>query len=168
MTQNLEKSRPAEFIDRLEQLDTGDRARLKRNAGKTFAEARDVTSLFYRSLPYGLNQAQEGIYFLVATLYPLVEDGSKGDFGDSLRQARTDQNGKGLDRRMEILLDSDIAQLPFRLRQAIHFIRSCRKRVNWVRLLEDLLSWEHPDRFVQQRWARSYYNTIPSEANHQK
>lgn len=157
MAEIQEKSKTAEFIRRLEQLDTGERARLKRNAGHTLNEARDVTGLFYRLLPYGIHTAQEETYFLVATLFPLAEGGTKGDLGDALRQARTDKNAKGLDRRVESLLDADPTQLAFRLRQAVHFVQSCRKKVNWAQLLEDLLAWDHPDRYVQQRWARSYY-----------
>jgi CRISPR system Cascade subunit CasB len=55
------------------------------------------------------------------------------------------------------LLDADLVQLHFRLRQAAKFLQSCRVRVNWLQLLEDVLQWEHPDRFIQQRWARSYF-----------
>lgn len=162
MSEVQEKSKPAEFIRRLEQLDTGDRARLKRSAGRTLNEASDVIGTFYRALPFGVHTSQEGIYFLVATLFPMAEGDAKGDLGYTLRQARTDRNAKGLDRRVQALLDADAAQLPFRLRQAVHFLKSCGKPVDWTRLLEDLLAWEHPDHYVQQRWARSYF----SETNH--
>jgi CRISPR system Cascade subunit CasB len=29
--------------------------------------------------------------------------------------------------------------------------------VNWLQLLRDLGDWEHPDREVQRRWARSFW-----------
>ncbi len=70
------------------------------------------------------------------------------------------KNAKGLDRRVEILLDADEMQLPYRLRQAIHFLQANRTRgtlVNWPQLLEDLLNWAHPTRFVQRKWAKSYF-----------
>lgn len=146
------------FIGKLRQLDPGDRARLKRNAGETLESSRQVLSLFYRLLPYGVPAYQEEVYFLVATLYPLAEECSSGDFGASLHRARGEEKyAKGLDRRVENLLDADMGQLPFRLRRSVQFLHSQRVRVNWVGLLDDLLWWSHPDRKVQQRWARSYF-----------
>lgn len=145
------------FVERLERLDPGERARLKRNAGKPLAESRDALVLFYSLLPQGVPHSQEEMYFLVATLHPLADGGGTGDLGTALRRARQEKYAKGLDRRVEILLDADESQLPFRLRQAIRFLASNRVRVNWPLLLQGLLSWTHPERFVQQTWARSYF-----------
>ena len=154
--------RVAEFLGKLAKLDAGDKAKLKRDAGKPLTEAQSI-GLFYRLLPYGLYAAQEETYFLVATLYPLAESGRAGNFGVSLRRARDPKNHKGLDRRIEVLLDSDTVQLNFRLRQAVRFLKSNRVKVNWQRLLEDLLWWNHANRFVQKQWARAYF-ALPEKA----
>lgn len=147
------------FFERLERLDAGGRARLKRNAGNSLAESRAALGLFYNLLPPGVPTYQEETYFMVATLYPLAEGDGQGNLGAALRRARTKDNAKGLDRRVEILLDADEGQLSFRLRQAIRFLHASRDRVrvNWPRLLEDLLRWNSPKRFVQEQWARSYF-----------
>ncbi len=147
-----------EFLNKLARLDAGDRARLKRDAGKPLAEAQNL-GLFYRLLPYGLSATQEEIYFLVATLYPLAEAGGAGNLGASLHRARdpNPKKNKGLDRRVEILLDADATQLPFRLRQAVRFLKSKRVRVNWPQLLEDTLKWNRASRTVQKQWARTYF-----------
>lgn len=155
----------ADFLKKLRALDAGDKAKLKRDAGKTIAEAQSI-GLFYRLLPYGLTPAHEETYFLVATLYPLAEEGGKGNLGDSLRRARNAQNEKGLNRRVEILLDSDATQLPFRLRQAIRLLKTNEVKVNWQRLLEDLLQWNHPQRFIQKQWARAYF-ALPEKSTEQ-
>jgi len=147
------------FIEKLGRLDAGDRARLRRNAGRTLAEARNALGLFYRLLPPSVSEYQHETYFLVATLYPMTEGGAHGNLGESLRRARMVQNTAGLDRRIEILLDADSNQLPFRLRQAIHFLQSNRVRVNWPQFLADLLLWNYPTRPVQQRWARTYFTS---------
>jgi CRISPR system Cascade subunit CasB len=147
------------FIEKLGRLDAGDRARLRRNAGRTLAEARNALGLFYRLLPPGVSEYQHATYFLVATIYPLAEGGAHGNLGESLRRARMVQNTAGLDRRIEILLDADSNQLPFRLRQVIHFLQSNRVHVNWPQLLADLLRWNTPSRPVQQRWARAYFTS---------
>lgn len=145
------------FIHRLERLDAADRARLKRNAGNSLAEARQVAGLFYHLLPPDVTPWQEEAYFTLATLFPIAQGGSKGNLGDSLRSARNSKNAKGLDRRVEVLLDADAGQLRHRLRQVIHLLQSNRARVNWPVLLSDLLAWNRPDRAVQQRWARAYF-----------
>jgi len=144
------------FLEKLALLDTGSKAKLKRDAGKTIGESHSI-GLFYRLLPYGLNAAQEESYFLVATLYPMVENGAVGNLGASLRRARDPKNNKGLDRRIEILLDSDKTQLPFRLRQVIKFLKSKRVSVNCQQLLNDLQKWNQPNRIVQKQWARDYF-----------
>jgi len=146
------------FFERLERLDAGGRARLKRNAGNPLAASRSgALGLFYNLLPPGVPQYHEEKYFLVATLYPIAEAGDQGNLGAALHKARNEKNKKGLDRRVEILLDADWEQLPFRLRQAVRFLHSNRVSLNWRRLLQDLLKWDSPKRFVQQQWARSYF-----------
>jgi CRISPR system Cascade subunit CasB len=156
MTQE-ELSPIQQFVGRLQELDAGQRGRLKRGAGCTLAESRGVLGLFFRLLPAGVQPAQHEAYFLVATLYPLAEGGGTGDLGAALRRARLASNAPGLDRRVEILLDADEQQLPFRLRQAVRFLQSNRVRVDWTQLLADVLEWRRYGRSVQKRWARSYF-----------
>lgn len=152
------------FVERLAGLDPGKRAQLRRNAGRTLAEARDALGLFFRLLPAGVSDIDLDSYFLLATLYPLTDAGGHGTLGRALARARSSANAHGLDRRVEILLDADRAQLPFRLRQAVRFLRSNRVSVDWGQLLTDLLHWNAPSRSVQQAWARDYF-TPPSPAS---
>lgn len=158
MTERQPNPQITAFFERLERLDAGGRARLRRSAGKPLAEAGKTLALFYSLLPPGIAPRREELYFLVATLYPLAESGGQGNLGMALCRARREHNAAGLDRRLEALLDADESQLPFRLRQAARYLQSTRVRVDWPRLLEDLLVWDHPKRFIQQEWARSYFS----------
>lgn len=166
----------AEFIGKLAQLDDGDRARLKRNAGKSLAESRDVQLLFYsRVAPRGVAAWQEERYFLLATLYPLDKaqrrrdrrptdqataesppGGAFDSFGKSFRLARTELNKAGLDRRFARLLDADSEDLRFQLRQAVTRLTNEGKPIDWAQLTRDVLRWDRPERTVQRRWARDY------------
>lgn len=150
------------FVSRLRDLDTGERARLKRNAGKEMAESYDVLGLFYRLLPPGVEPRDEPRFFLVATLFPLTGNATEGNFGDALRRIRTDENAQSLDRRFEVLLDADVRQLPYYLRQAVRMLAAREVAVPWASLLADLTSWTHPQRFVQRAWARSYFASQPA------
>lgn len=167
MSEREMDTRITTFIARLGKLDAGERAKFKRDAGKTLNEASSI-GLFYRLLPYGLTPGQEEIYFLLATLYPIAESGGSGNLGASLHRAREPKpsQNKGLDRRVEILLDADATQLGFRLRQAIKFLKSKRVRVQWTLLLNDLLKWNSPYRSVQKQWARAYF-ALPISADEQ-
>ena len=163
MNQPKQKDVTKEFVKNLTRLDAGERARFKRNAGRLPQESSRVLGLFYdKVLPYGVGQWAENWYFLVATLYPLEKESSSeiplpSNLGKSLQQIRTEKNGNGLDRRVERLLDADEYQLPFQLRQAVHFLTSNRGRVDWGRLVQDLLYWSDAEHRVQKRWARDYF-----------
>jgi len=76
-----------------------------------------------------------------------------------------------LARRLATLLDSSLypdgtGSLPWRLRQSLALVRAkqteSRGVVDWARLLDDLLHWNHPDRSVQRNWARSFYHFAPA------
>ena len=165
----------ADFVFNLSQLDDGNRARLKRNAGKSLAESRDVQLLFYgRVLPRGIPEWQEERYFLLATLYPLDKAqrdrdrrtsgpdkaaqpaGSPESFGKSLRRARTEDNQSGLDSRFARLLDAAVDELPFHLRQVVKRLTNDWTPIDWAQLTKDILAWDQAGRRVQRRWARDY------------
>lgn len=153
------------FVRNLEELEPGERARLKRSAGKSLAEATSAIGLFYRVLPYSVPRYQDEMYFLVATLYAIRYREqeimkSTNNFGASLRLARDNDpdKNKGLDRRVEILLDSEQPeQLAYRLRQAVRLLKARDVPINWHQLLQDLLRWERYGHYVQQNWSRSYF-----------
>ena len=146
------------FIRKLERLEPGDHARLKRSAGKYLHESRDI-GLFYSTLPAGVPEYQEQKYFLLATLYPLADASEKGNLGMSLRMARDlKKNAKGLDRRVRFLLDADGKPAALSPEADSKFFTFKPGRVYWERLLEDMLGFEgHPEKHVQRRWARSYF-----------
>lgn len=149
----------ARFIQSLEKLGPGEKAVLRRNAGSLISESNQAMRIFYKALPFDIPKFQEDVYFLVATFFPMAEGGGDGDLGASLVKAKwRGKNEKGIDRRFQNLLDADKAQLPFRLRQVIHLLKTNQVRVNWNQMLGDLLHWDHPDRYIQKKWARSYYS----------
>lgn len=159
------------FVSQLEELvRTGDRgslAVLRRNAGRSLGESRGAVGLFYRMLPMRLGPREE-IYFLVATLFPWNDHPSpNGNMGHSMVLLRSKTGSEALDRRMTVLLDADFAYSPggalrpgelgFRLRQTVKLLAGHDVGVDWRKLLEDLLSWSHPERWVQKNWARAYF-----------
>ncbi len=150
-----------QFIQLLQELGPGPRARLRRNAGNALSESRGVLPLFFSLLPREVVYPKTvESYFLIATLFgsnPIA--GGRGNLAWTLADIanRAGVNKNGVDRRVAILIDSDRDELPFRLRQAVHFVATHRRPINWSLLLWDLLVWEHPNRPVQKAWARTYF-----------
>jgi CRISPR system Cascade subunit CasB len=154
----------AEFIAALEQLDAGGLARLKRNAGHTLADARDVHRAFFQSLPYTVGERLHEDYFLIATLFPLADNRvGVGNFGDTMRRVKQARGGdtsgraNSLDRRFETLLDCEREHLHFRLRQAVRLAAASEQTIDWTQLLLDVIGWDQPEHRIQLRWARSYF-----------
>lgn len=160
----------ASFVAALERLDAAGRARLKRNAGRTLAEARDIHRVFFQALPYELagRSQDEETYFLVATLFPMADSRSGGvSLGSTLRRVRQNRESASIDRRFQSLIDSDREQLPFRLRQAVRLAAASDQPVDWSQLLADLLAWEHPEHYIQLNWARDYFvGRFETETDH--
>ncbi len=149
------------FIAALEALSAGDRAKLKRNAGKTLAQSRGVHAVFYKALPFdaGKFQRERDAFFLVATLHPLAEAANTKSLANAMRIARSKKqvNEDGFDRRFESLLNANLEQLPFRLRQIVRLLKSADVGIDWPQLLVDIQDWTQTSRFVQENWARDYY-----------
>jgi CRISPR system Cascade subunit CasB len=175
----------SQFIEHLRTIckDTGMAAALRRNAGTTLAEARNAM-WFYRCLAtWHVNEREEEQFFLVATLFALDKSAHEaagefqGDFGATLRildkkyYGKNEQKESPLDRRFNILLDADFdpmtgGELAFRLRQMVKLVTSKRDpqvRINWPILLADIRRWNHGRKWVQKKWARSYYAPISDE-----
>jgi len=81
--------------------------------------------------------------------------GSLGECFGGLR--RGDGISDSAEARFVALLGSHPDDLPGRLREAIGLLRSATIAPDWLRLLRDLIQWDHPGRYVQLRWARDFY-----------
>ncbi|WP_117237795.1 type I-E CRISPR-associated protein Cse2/CasB [Thermus sediminis] len=99
-------------------------------------------------------------HYLVAALYAL-KDGAHQE-GRTLARALWEkaQGSDSVERRFLALLDADRDQIAFRLRQAVALVEG---GLDFVQLLNDLLRWFSPERYVQARWAREFYGAEVSE-----
>lgn len=170
---NQSSSIDQDFITRLKNLKDNDRGAftaLKRAAGTNIAQSRQgAIAAFYKILPYSLmNSKKEEVYYLMATLYGHNDEYPfAGDFGETLRIVRNKFDSESMDRRMTGLLDSKFAtskykiirggEFAYKLRQLVKLAKSKDVGINWLQLLKDLKNWNHPEKFVQKKWARNYF-----------
>lgn len=159
------------FFSRLERLNTGDRAALRRCAGTMLREADgNAMTVFYRCLPPSIGEAQAGKWFAVACISCLWDpDGDTGKpveevLSDLIRREELSDSTK---HRVEMLLDTkwdSDGYLIIKITRLLKLVRqkSDRVRIDFAALLEDLLRWNNDSQIVQRKWARTIFanNTI--------
>ena len=108
---------------------------------------------------------REDAYYLIAALFAYhPKDGGLGNMGDHFAQARDPQgDSTAIERRFTALLAAHPDDLDFYLRQAVSFLKSEEVPVHWHQLLADVMAWGHPERYVQQRWARAFWGRAVEE-----
>jgi len=164
-----EKTKEESFIERIEALDTGELARLRRGCGER--DPVEGRCPWLVGLIHGA--ASEATAFLVASLlaqYKTLDIRAGrhrfvGNFGSTWRRAIAGSDSESIVRRFHILLDADYdpwtgdGDLPYRLRQMVRYAASKPVGIDWPTLLADLKFWNHPEKHAQKRWARSFFST---------
>ena len=85
------------------------------------------------------------------------ENASNVNFGKASGAGLSEDDKKQREKRFTALLDADPTELPFLLRQAVTLIEGTS--LDWAALITHLMSWDHPDRWVQKDWARGFWWT---------
>ncbi len=148
-------------------------AHLRRGLGKPPGTAPEMFPIV---VPWtsAMSDWDADVYYLVAALFGAHPMGAqRGNFGDTCRRAhglrRTD-GGAGddegvdsLERRFVAMLNAHPDDLQWHLRHAVELASGEEVPVNWAELLYDLSYWSHPDRFVQRKWANSYWRSGSAE-----
>lgn len=84
-----------------------------------------------------------------------------GNFGRSMALMAARTYGEGPDRRFARMIDQTVRasarSLKRNLQSGIMLLRREEVRVDYARLLYDLVRWEQPGRPVQKRWAHAFY-----------
>ena len=167
-----EKTREVEFIERIERLDTGRLARLRRGCGER--DPVEGRCPWLIGLVHGV--ASEATAFLIASLlaqYRTTEIKAgrhriKGNFGLTWKGAIARSDSKSIGRRFHILLDAYYdprtgdGDLPFRLRQMVRYSAGEGVGIDWPTLLKHVRGWGSTAKWVQKEWARSFFSSKSS------
>lgn len=161
-----------QFFERIDCLNSGERASLRRSAGMALGEADgSAMAAFYKCLPVAVDVWQEEKWFAIACLRCLWEPG--GDEGKPIEELISEliNNGELSDstrHRIEILLDTKWDKDGYMLSKLVRTIKlvrqkSDRSRIDFSKLLEDLLNWNHERQIVQRKWARAIFSNTKEE-----
>lgn len=156
-----------EFVRRLEGLDNGSLAALRRSCG----ESDPITGRcpWFFGLVHGA--ASESVAFLLAGLmaqYKTIDIKAgrhriKGSFGATWRKAIAGNASQSLQQRFRTLLDAELnpatgeGDLPHRLRKMVRYSASKGVGIDWPVLLTDLTHWTSQGKQTQKKWARDFY-----------
>ena len=159
MNNDEEKIDP--FIDFLEKHkeDRGMLAALRRGLGQTPGQAPEMYPYVIRFLPEKHYASLESAYYQVASLFALHPSSTTlGNMGDHLAATiHREEERQSVERRFTNLLKAHIDDLHVYLHQAVAILKSDEISVNWNQLLHDLKYWDHPQFFIQKRWAEHFW-----------
>lgn len=160
------------FVNALQQLvereDRGTLAALRRGLGKEPGTVAEMHPFVLRWMPSTTTAWQERDWYLVASLFaihqrnwPPAADGRAANFGTSFAQLGQKTDSGSVERRFVALLNADREDMPQHLRHAVSLLGSHDIRVNFAELLRDLGRWDHDSRWIQRKWARSFWGNAP-------
>jgi CRISPR system Cascade subunit CasB len=139
--------------------DSGAKAELKRALS---GEERHIRNTYALVLPYlgDVKEWQQDVWILVAALsayYPQEIRSEPRNFGSSCWGLDNSNDSGGADRRFRALLDTSLTDIRSPLTNLVRQMKSKGIRVDYPQLLVDLLQWEHPNQYIQDRWARTFW-----------
>ncbi len=97
-------------------------------------------------------------YYLAATLFGAFPQHRKGwSLGAAFGPLR--QKSDSMEARFVALVNAHPDDLDDHLRHVVSLLKANERALDWFRLFEDLLQWNHPGGHVQLRWARDFYKS---------
>lgn len=111
--------------------------------------------------------------FLTSALFAYYWDAQSNvaDLGESMLRLSRETESKSIASRFVALLDADAENLHYYLKQVIGLLKAKQIAVNWNELYTAIKHWESDDKWVQRKWARSFWaddddDPSPDQNNH--
>ena len=151
--------------------DTGAKAAFKRALS---GEQHHLLKVYPFTLPYlgGIHERQQNIWIFVACLSIYHDqdfEPAPRNFAQSCLDLHNSSESKGPERRFRSLLDTDLIDIQSPITALVRQIKGKKDKkipVYYPQLITDLCRWDHPDQFVQDQWAKSFWKvTVPSNHN---
>ncbi len=116
-------------------------------------------------VPFVKGWNERDIYMIGALFALHPASRSTENLGHHVRALDPTLENDATERRFVQLLRMRRETLEPRLRQQVSILESKDIPVNWHQLMRDLGNWDHPKRFVQRSWARSFWGYSQSESD---
>ncbi len=163
------ENRFIKYLENLSRLqDRAALANLRRGLGRKPGAAMEMYPYLGQFLPTERNTRYDNAVFIVAALFAYYSDAPKtsGNLGASLRRLKDESDS--IEKRFVALLNAEPDELPNYLRQIIGLLKSKAVAVNWEQLFDDVRQWNSDNRYVQTRWARSFWGNFNDKTEENK
>ena len=95
-------------------------------------------------------------YYVTAALFGSFPKHQGGrSLGAAFRPLRS--KSESMEARFVALLNAHPDDLDEHMRNAVSLLKANEQPLDWFRLLDDLIQWDHPEGHVQLTWARDFY-----------
>ncbi len=154
-----------QFIDALARLKTGDLGLLRTHAGQGLDETVEGFDLF-AGLWWPLRRKNEraprrGVAWLIAKLYAFCPIPQSPDHTLArqlrCRQPNEERARKSFQQRFDAMLVLPLNRIEVALQWALEQIASSDRKLDWVKLTDDLSVWERET--IRLRWAEQFLET---------
>ncbi len=138
------------------QEDRGALADLRSGLGK---EPGQMARVHKHVVPYLPEQRyNDRWYYVTATLFGSFPKHRNGRSLGTAFQTQRDKSSS-MEARFVALLNAHPDDLDDHLRHIVRLLESAKppQPLDWFRLFDDLLQWDHPEGYVQLKWARDFY-----------
>jgi len=147
--------------------DTGAKAAFKRALSGEHYHLRKVYPF---TLPHlaDIHERQQDLWIFVACLAIYHDQDSEPaprNFAQSCLDLHNSTESKGPERRFRTLLDTDLADIQSPITALVRQIKSKKDKktpVYYPQLIADLCFWDHPDQFIQDQWAKTFWRVTSS------
>jgi CRISPR system Cascade subunit CasB len=117
----------------------------------------------------GVREDQQDLWIFVASLsayYPQSPHTVPKNFGFSSKKLNDYSSSGGTEKRFRALLDLSLTDIRTPITALIRQMKGKGIAIDYPLLLADLCQWEHPDQYIQDRWARTFWiETTQTENN---
>jgi CRISPR system Cascade subunit CasB len=165
-TEQLERSNKFfKKLTRIFEQDSSAAADLRRALSGEERHLRNTYPIVLRHLG-GIGERQQDTWIFVAALfayYPQDIRENQKNFGSSCRGLDPNNDSGGAERRFRALLDTPLADIRSPLTNLVRQMKAKKVHIDYPQLLVDLLQWEHPNQYIQDAWARTFWGALPQE-----
>jgi CRISPR system Cascade subunit CasB len=144
--------------------DTGAKAIFKRALS---GEHHHLRKVYAYTLPYlaDVHERQQDIWIFGACLYTYHDQKTEPaprNFAQSCLDLQNQVPSNGPERRFRTLLDTTLIDIESPITALVRQFKSQEVKAYYPQLIADLCHWDHPDQFVQDSWAKTFWRVAPS------
>ena len=151
-----------ETIAKRIERDNGAKAVMKRALAGDDRHLRHTYPLVLPLLT-NVRESQQNLWIFVASLsvyYPQPIGKEGQNFGFSCKRLSKETASGGVERRFRALLDLSLEDIEKPITSLIRQMKSKGIAISYPLLLADLCQWEHPDQYIQDRWAKTFWSSF--------